>query len=186
MFASIEWRRDLQDFADSLGLAGDAAVTTADRARDFAQAIGDATRFTREQALGESTSTRQLRQSISADSFERVNVAAADLATAMRQDLGSAAEQLGRALERPEQAAAMLRRANVFLSESQQELIADFMEFGDLASAQEVVLQQIEDSMGGLARQVTTNDSAFDKWSDAIKAASESRWVIHYCRYSTN
>jgi hypothetical protein len=173
MFASIEWRRDLADFADSLNLAGDAAVTTADRAKVFAQAIGDATRFTREQAL-ESQRVLANFGSISAQSFERTALAAADLATAMRQDLGSAAEQLGRALERPEQAAAMLRRANVFLSESQQELIEHFMAFGDIASAQEVILGQVESSTRGLARQVTENDSAFDRWGDAVKAASES------------
>jgi hypothetical protein len=37
-----------------------------------------------------------------------------------------------------------------------------------------VVLNQIESSMGGLAQQVTQNDSAFDRWGDAVKAASES------------
>jgi len=72
----------------------------------------------------------------------------------MGQKFGSvdqAAVQLGKALNDPIAGVGALRRVGVQLTEAQELQIQKFMEVGDIASAQKVILGELEVEFGGLA-----------------------------------
>lgn len=83
--------------------------------------------------------------------FDRTLHDAEDVAQSMGIDVPAAAKILGRSLQDPEHAARMLRGANVLLTASQKDQITAFMAAGDAASAQGVVLSQVEAQVGGAA-----------------------------------
>lgn len=91
---------------------------------------------------------------IGGDTMPRATEAVLDMAAALGTDASSAAERLGRALSDPETAATRLRRANIVLTESQEEAIDAFVAAGDQAGAMGVILGQVEQQFGGFAESV--------------------------------
>lgn len=85
------------------------------------------------------------------DAFERTLKAAADLSVVMGGDLVDATRAVGVALESPEEGLLRLRRAGVLFSDSQKALIKQFVETGQNAKAQDVILSEIEKRFGGAA-----------------------------------
>lgn len=83
--------------------------------------------------------------------FPQATSAVLDLAQALQMDTRSAALMLGKALNDPVSGVTALRRAGVQLSDGQQQLIKDFVAFGDIASAQKIVLQELQTQVGGSA-----------------------------------
>ena len=75
-----------------------------------------------------------------------------DMSTVLGQDLKSSAIQLGKALNDPIQGVTALRRVGVQLTAEQENSIKKFMQLGDVASAQKVILQELGTQMGGQAR----------------------------------
>lgn len=75
----------------------------------------------------------------------------ADLATKMGTDLKGATMQVGKALQDPTQGMAALRRVGVSFSESQQKVIKDLQETGNLAGAQKLILAELNKEFGGSA-----------------------------------
>ena len=72
----------------------------------------------------------------------------------MGQKFGSidaAAVQLGKALNDPIAGVSALRKVGVTLTEQQEASIKAFMEVGDIASAQKIILGELEVEFGGLA-----------------------------------
>lgn len=72
----------------------------------------------------------------------------------MGQKFGSvdaAAVQLGKALNDPVAGVTALRKVGVVLTEQQEESIKGFMAVGDIASAQKIILGELETEFGGLA-----------------------------------
>lgn len=171
--SSAQYRQAIDDMIAVTDRMGNSAAGTADDIRALAKDINDSTRFTRDQAVEAQRLLVQFDR-IDGSQFERTTKAAADLATAMRQDLGSAATTVGKALQSPEKAAGLLANANIELTDAQQILIHQFRMVGDLASAQEIVLQAVESQYGGLAEQVTANDTAMDRWAEAVADAKRA------------
>lgn len=87
---------------------------------------------------------------ISAESYQKAVASVNDMAAAGKDAAGTA-EALGKALADPEKAAALLKRQGVLLNEEQQALIASFVEAGDKAGAQGVILDALEGTYGGMA-----------------------------------
>jgi hypothetical protein len=85
------------------------------------------------------------------EAFERTARVAADLAERTGGDLVSSMQQLGRALNDPLQGLTLLRRSGIQFSESQQDLIKDFIKTGEAAKAQEVILTELERRYKGSA-----------------------------------
>jgi hypothetical protein len=86
-----------------------------------------------------------------------------NLATAMGTDLQSAAVLVGKALNDPVKGATALSKAGVQLSASQKQLIKDFVAVGDGASAQQIILKELETQFGGAAA------AAADTFAGSIK-----------------
>ena len=83
--------------------------------------------------------------------FNQTIPAIADLATKMGTDLKGATMQVGKALQDPTQGMAALRRVGVSFSESQQKVIKDLQQTGDLAGAQKLLLAELNKEFGGSA-----------------------------------
>jgi len=82
-----------------------------------------------------------------------------NMATAMGTDLKTSAIQVGKALNDPIMGVTALRRVGVQLSDQQEQQVKDFMKINDIASAQKIILGELETEFGGLARAVAKTDS---------------------------
>ncbi|MDY0480193.1 phage tail length tape measure family protein [Pasteurella multocida] len=97
-------------------------------------------------------------KSVTGDIFKQTISLAQDLAEVFKTDVASEARNLGRALETPTEAVSILKRKGIELSESQQELIKKFVESGEKAKAQELILHELQKRVGG-AGQAAANDT---------------------------
>lgn len=88
---------------------------------------------------------------IGTDTMPRAQKAILDLSQAMQMDLRSATLQVGKALNDPILGVTALRRSGIQLTESQQDLIKSFVEVGDVAKAQTIILEELENQFGGSA-----------------------------------
>ena len=90
--------------------------------------------------------------------FDRATKAAIDLAAAGFGSVTSNAVQLGKALEDPVKGLAALGKSGVTFTADQKALIKSFVETGDIAKAQEIILAAVESQVGGTA-EATANAS---------------------------
>ena len=131
-----------------LKATGHAAGLTAKEIVAFADGLEAATLATAE-GVQDAASILATFRSVSGETFTRALSLAQDLSAVFGQDLTSAATQLGKALEDPEQGLTALRRVGVSFSDSQRELIATLVETGRQAEAQRVILDALEQQVGG-------------------------------------
>jgi hypothetical protein len=112
------------------------------------------------------------------ETFPQATKTVLDLAQAMGMDLNSAAMLLGKALQSPEQAAAALTRAKIKLSKEQESLIQKFMAVNDVAKAQGVILDAINQKVGGSAEAYRKTlggalDALKEAWGDLFEVSEE-------------
>lgn len=74
-----------------------------------------------------------------------------DVSAVMGQDLKQTAIQLGKALNDPILGVTALRRVGIQLTEQQTDSIKKFVELNDVASAQNIILQELKTQFGGAA-----------------------------------
>lgn len=91
--------------------------------------------------------------------FDRATRAAVDLAATGFGDVASSAKVLGKALQDPEKGVTALSRAGVQFTESQKEQIKNFVETNDLASAQALILKEVETQVKGTAEANATESA---------------------------
>jgi len=113
-------------------------------------------------------------QNVAGTTFTRALQLSTDLAVRLGTDVPTAADILGRALERPEDGLGRLEKKFSDLSFQQKELIAQFLKQGDTASAQAVILSHLEEKTRGLAEaQVKTGGEAnalSDAWDNLLES----------------
>lgn len=100
---------------------------------------------------------------IGADVMPQATEAMLNMATAMNngaqpsaEQLKNTAIQLGKALNDPINGVTTLRRVGVMLTETQEKQIQKFIEMGDVASAQKIILNELGTEFGGLAQKMAT------------------------------
>jgi phage-related protein len=103
-------------------------------------------------------------------SFDRATQAAIDLAAAGFGTAETNAVQLGKALNDPITGLTALTRSGVTFTEQQKELIASLVESGNTLEAQDMILEAIEQQVGGTA-EATANAS--DKMRVAFSQLQE-------------
>lgn len=107
-------------------------------------------------------------RNVQGDVFRQATVAALNLSTALGQDAKNSALTLGKALEDPVQGLTALRRIGVVFTDEQEKLIKGFVRTGDVASAQRLILERVEQGYGGAAR------AARDTLGGSLKALQEA------------
>lgn len=150
---------EFQDTAKALGQieaglrsTGNAAGFTASQLGDMAKSLQGASIFSDDQILSDVTAQLLTFTSVSGEAFERAQQAAVDLSSRLGQDLQSSAIQLGKALNDPIKGLQSLGRVGVQFTEDQKSLIQGFVEAGDIASAQKVILDELNVEFGGSAQ----------------------------------
>lgn len=86
------------------------------------------------------------------DIFNQTRQAMVDLSVATGKDMASSATILGKALSDPEKGMTALKRAGVQLTEQQKEAITTFVKTGDTLNAQKVILDAVNQTVGGSAK----------------------------------
>lgn len=130
---------------------GGAAGFTSGELVSMASALQKTTTFSDEAVL-EMQGVLLSFRNVQGDVFRQATEAALNLSVGLGQDLKSSALQLGKALENPVQGLTALRRVGIQFSDDQEALIKNFVRVGDVASAQQIILERVETGFGGAAR----------------------------------
>ena len=131
-----------------LRATGNASGQTAAGIDDLAVSIADATLATGEQARAAAATLLTFR-AVSGDTFTQTLKLAQDLAAVGFGDINTAARALGRTLQDPLNGMQALRREGIVFSAAQKQQVKDFMDVGNVAAAQKVILDQVQASVGG-------------------------------------
>lgn len=122
---------------------------SSEQLQDLANSLQDVTRFSDEEIMSAEALMLTFRN-VSGDVFPRAIEAAVDMAE-MFGSLESSTMQLGKALQDPVGMMGALSRAGVTFSDAQKEMIKNFVETGDVAAAQNIILSEVEAQVGNLA-----------------------------------
>lgn len=134
---------------DGLVVYRDTTQLSRDAMIELADSLQRTTRFSDEVILSGEAILLTFRN-LGAETFERTVPAMLDMAEIFGS-VDSAAMQLGKALNDPVAGMTALSRAGVTFSAEQKEMIKNFVEMGDIASAQNIILSEVEAQIGGLA-----------------------------------
>jgi lambda family phage tail tape measure protein len=133
----------------------------------FADEIEASTLATAEQVQNAAGVLATFR-SVAGDTFTRTLTLAQDMSAVFGQDLSSSVTQLGKALENPTEGLSALRRVGISFTQTQRDLIDGFVEAGQQAEAQRVILDALEQQVGGAgAAEATGLIGATNRLSDA-------------------
>lgn len=147
---TIEAENSVRQLEARLKSTGGIAGVSSRELRAFADELQGITTFTDDAVLG-MQSVLLTFTNIRGETFKEATRAILDLSTAMGQDLQSSAVQVGKALNDPVKGLTALQRIGVSFSATQKKLIQDFVDVGDTASAQRIILKRLETQFGGAA-----------------------------------
>lgn len=109
---------------------------------------------------------------LSEDAYKKAVASVNDIASTGK-DATATAEGLGKALADPATAAGKLRRMGISLTEQQQEQIKAMTKAGDVAGAQNVILDSLESTYGGMAEAAgSTLEGNLNKLNNAFENLS--------------
>lgn len=146
---AIESQDAIANLEATLRSMGDVTGLSSQQLQDMAGALQNVTRFSDETIMNGQAMLLTFGN-IGGEIFPQATEAMLDLA-AKFGSVDQASVMLGKALNDPIAGVTALRRVGVQLSEQQEEAIKKFMEVGDIASAQGIILGELERQVGGLA-----------------------------------
>lgn len=146
---AVRGQQELQAVLESTN--GVAGVTT-ESVNALATSLSLATNFTDDQVLSAENMLLTFTK-IGSDVFPAATEATLNMAEKFG-GVEAASIQLGKALNDPIEGVTALRRVGVTLTQGQEDSIKKFVEMGDIASAQKVILDELGTEFGGLARSV--------------------------------
>lgn len=160
-----------------LRATGGAAGVSSEELQEWAAQLQNTTRYS-DEAIMSSEAVFLTFRNIGEDILPRAIVAATDMAEVFGS-LDSATMQLGKALQDPVAMMGALSRAGITFTEAQKEMIKNFVETGDVAAAQNIILSEVEAQVGGLgqtmgltfAGQVEILKNKFDEVRETIGGA---------------
>jgi hypothetical protein len=167
----------LDSVAKSMGLFGTNTKAVTNRLKDFADETSK--KLAVDDELVKSTQAQLLTFKFLGETadetggaFDRATIAAFDLAAVFGGTGEDNAVRLGKALQDPIAGVTALRRVGVQLSDQQEELIESFVASGDILSAQNIILGEVETQTGGAAEATATGSAkmrvAFEEMAEAI------------------
>jgi hypothetical protein len=147
--SAIEGQNAVAELEQVLKATGGAAGLTSQELQDMASSLQGVTAFSDETIMSGQAMLLTFRN-IGEDTFPRATEAMLDMG-AMFGNVDTAAVQLGKALNDPIAGIGALSRIGIQFTEEQKEMIKNFMETGDVAAAQNIILKEVEMQIGGLA-----------------------------------
>ena len=150
------------------------AGLTAKELTNMASALQKQTRFG-DEAIIKAQSLMLTFTKVGKDVFPDAIETVLNMSEAMGQDLQQGVIQVGKALNDPILGVTALRRVGVQLSKQQEDLVRKFTETGDIASAQKIILGELETQFGGVAKAAgQTLGGSLDQMSNAVGDAGEA------------
>lgn len=137
--------------AQGVDATGNAAGLSAEELFKMASGLQEVSKFGDEDILRNVTAQLQTFTQITGDEFGRAQQAILDVSTVMGTDLKSTALQLGKALNDPVAGLSALSRSGIQFSDDQKQVIKSMVELGDVAGAQNLILDEISKQFGGQA-----------------------------------
>jgi hypothetical protein len=167
----------LDSVAQSMGLFGSNTKGVTDRLKDFADETMK--KIAVDDELVKSTQAQLLTfkdlavtAGTAGGAFDRATIAAFDMAAVFGGTGEDNAVRLGKALQDPIAGVSSLRKVGVQLSDQQEAMIKTFVDAGDAASAQNIILNELETQVGGAAEATATDSAkmglAFGEMAEAI------------------
>ena len=161
-----------------LAATGGTVGLTSQELQDMASSLQSVTTFGDEAIIGMNAVLLGFR-SIQGDQFTRTTEAILDMSQVMGQDLVSAANMVGKALDSPTQGMAALSRVGFVWTDQQREMVKAMEESGDIMGAQEVILGELEKAFGGAARAAgETATGSFDQLANSLGDVKEELGAI--------
>ena len=138
--------------ASTRGVSGQ----TLDSLNAYAEKLQSLTTY-EDDAINKSQALLLTFTKIGGEVFPQATDAIADLAARMGGDLQGATIQIGKALNDPVKGLTSLSRAGVQFTDTQKELIENFVKQGEIVKAQTVILKELETQFGGSAEAARNN-----------------------------
>lgn len=129
---------------------GATAWTSAEQLEEMASGFQKITNYGDEAILSMQSVLLGFRN-IKGDQFKSATKAILDMSTVMKMDLKSAAQVVGKALDDPINGLDSLKRQGFAFTDSQKAMIKSMLEVGDVAGAQKIILDELENTYGGAA-----------------------------------
>ncbi|RDF03381.1 hypothetical protein DPV99_03700 [Aggregatibacter aphrophilus] len=154
-----ETERYLARTEAQLKATGAAVGFTSDELNDFAGSLAMNT-LASVDGVRSAMSVMMTYRSVTGETFKTAIKLAQDLAEVYKTDVSSEARNLGRALESPAEAVSLLKRKGIELTETQKDLIQSFVESGEKAKAQEIILHELQKRVGGAGEAAASDTVA--------------------------
>lgn len=149
--ATVKQEAALAQLEARLKSTGGVVGFTKKELADFASELQNVSTFGDEDLIGAMSQLATFTQ-ITGEEFKEATIAAANLSTAMGTDLKSSVLQIGKAMNAPITGISALAESGIQFTEDQKELVKAFVDTGQVASAQRVILKELETQFGGSAK----------------------------------
>ncbi|GGO90814.1 phage tail length tape measure family protein [Stakelama pacifica] len=148
---------------------GPVAGYTSGQLQEMAKQLEHTSSFNDKDILKDVTANLLTFGNVAGSAFSRAQQVAVDLSTRLDQDLKSSAIQLGKALNDPVKGLTALSRVGVSFTKEQTAQVKAMMAAGDAASAQNLILTELEKQYGGAAqaaRDAAPGSDTVDAWRE--------------------
>lgn len=165
--AAIESREALAQVEAGLNSMGDAAGRNLKQLTDQAALLQSLSTFDDDDILKNVTANMLTFGDVADTQFDRAQMAVIDLATRLDTDLKSSTILIGKALNDPIKGLSGLSRVGIKLSADQEALAKSLAATGDIAGAQNVILNELEKQYAGsakAARDAAPGSDTIDAW----------------------
>lgn len=108
---------------------------------------------------------------VTKDTFDTASMAIADMATRLHVGLDQTAIQVGKALQDPIRGITALHRVGVNFSETQKAMIKHFVETGQAAKAQQLILRELNTEFGGSAEAAAAVNKPMFEYQKSVESA---------------
>lgn len=157
--AAVEAQKNVKQLQLSID-NNDLGVTT-DEIQHLGDQLQNLTKYTGSQIVANAKLLAGF-DNVKGDIFKEAIISATDLSAATGRNLTSSIHLLGRSLSYPRYALEGLAKAGVTFTKDQERMIDGFLRVNDVASAQRVILQRLNETVGGQA--ATEVENAVGRW----------------------
>jgi len=156
----------------ALKSTGNAVGLTAKELTNMASSLQEVSTFGDEAIIGAQSLLLTFTK-IGKDVFPKATETVLDMSAALGTDLKSSALMLGKALNDPILGITAMTRAGIQFSEEQKDLVKSFVKINDVASAQAIILKELQVQFGGQARATAEGTGRFIQLGNTLGDIAE-------------
>lgn len=178
--AFSEWAMALAEVRQRLLSTGNAAGKTTEELAKMAEELTDQKNFFGDDQFLQAEAEMLKFREVTGDTFDEAIKLSADLAAAMKTDVSSAAQFLGKSLNYPGQSLRTLALYGIQFSKQEQKNIEIMVESGRRAEAQKLLLDSLRRSIGGTAAALYEAEPGWAKVRKEMNLIADTMGEILY------